>query len=98
MPGDDFGKAHVTIGGEPPADQRITDCWVLVAVMESGAEGVYSQTIGKHLHNFVATEPGMKDVLEDYLRERGSIEVARREGIRLEWRHFSPDGDPVEIT
>jgi hypothetical protein len=98
MPDDDLGLPHLSMGSEPPDDQRIEDAWILVAVTEAGGEGIYSQTIGKFLYNFVATEPGMKDALETYLRDRGSIEVARRMGIRLEWRPFAQDGEPVEIT
>lgn len=98
MPGEDGGQPHVTLGGEPPADQRVESCWVLVAVMPTGGEGVYSQELGEHMHNFVATEPGMKDMLEDHIRERGSVEVARRAGVRLEWRRMGQIGEGVEIT
>lgn len=98
MPSDDLGVPHIAIGAEPPDDQRIQSAWVLVAVTSTGGEGVYSQTVGKYMYNFIATEPEMKDTLEDYLRARGSIEVARKQGIRLEWRRMAWDCTAAEIT
>ena len=98
MGNDDLGVPHISLGEEPPDDQRINSAWVLVAITQSGGEGVYSQTVGRFLYNFIATEPGMKDTLEDYLRERGSIEIARQKGIRLEWRYFEFAGRAEEIT
>ena len=98
MGNDDFGIPHVSIGGLPPDGQTVDYVWVLVAVTPSGGEGVYSQTIGKYMYNFVVTEPAVKDRLEDHLREGGSIEVARRNGIKLIWRRFGTTEGEVEIT
>jgi hypothetical protein len=95
---DDFGTPHKSIGGLPPDDQTIDYVWVLIAVTKAGGEGVYSQTIGKYMYNFVVTDAPTKDQLEDHLREMGSIEVSRREGIKLVWRRLGSVEEEIEIT
>lgn len=98
MGNDDIGIPHVSIGDLPPDDQSVDYVWVLVTVTPAGGEGIYSQTIGKYMYNFVVTEPAIKDRLEDHLRDRGSIELARRDGIKLVWRRFGGVEEEVEIT
>lgn len=98
MGADDFGKPHKSIGGMPPVDQRVESVWVLVAIGPDGGEGIYSQTIGKYMYNFVVDDAALKDQLEDHLREQGSIEIARREKIKLIWRRFGGAEEEVEIT
>lgn len=94
---DDGGKPHITLGKTPDPDQRIEEVWVLVATTPEGGEGIYGQKIEDHMFNFVAENLPMKDALEDYLRQKGSVEAARRSGIKLEWVHFS-SGERTEIT
>lgn len=95
---DSGGLPHVTVGRPPESEERVERVWVLVAIHPDGGEGVYGQKIGDLLQNFVVSNLELKDRLEEYIRERGSVEAARREGIVLEWREMAIVGDSVRIT
>lgn len=89
---------RVIVQGQPPADQRVTEVWILVAITAEGGEGVYSQTIGQYMHTFVCTELAAKDILEDFLREGGTVQQMRESNVRLEWRLLGETTRVVEIT
>ena len=94
---DSGGAPHITLGQPPPAGQRIGALWVLVATMPNGGEGIYGQKIGDFMFNVVAETLELRDAIEQYLRQRGSVQTARREGITLEWVEFY-SGKRMEIT
>lgn len=96
--GEDGGLPHIRIGVPPAPDSRITDLYVLVATNENGGEGIYGASVGNYMVNFVAESVQVRDAMEDFLRGHGSIEVCRREGIKLEWVRFGITSDRVEIT
>lgn len=98
MNGEDGGKPHITIGELPTPEERVNDIWVLVCVMPDGGEGIYGQTVGQYMVNFIATDAAMKDAMETFLRESGSVEVCRRQERRLQWRQANVVGEPEIIT
>ena len=95
---DDGGSPHINVGTPPAPDDRVEKVFVLVARQPDGGEGVYGHKIGDNMYNFVTPDLGMKDMLETFLRERGTVEVCRREGIVLEWRTFEVVGESEVIT
>lgn len=95
---DDGGVPHISVGKPPRPEQRVEQVWVLVAIHPDGGEGIYGQKIGDLLQSFVVSDLELKDMLEDYLRGKGSVAVARREGIVLEWRQMALVGEAVQIT
>lgn len=98
MDQDSGGKPHITIGETPESEDRVTDLWVLVCTMPDGGEGVYGQTVGTFMVNFIATDLATKDAMESYLREHGTVEVCRRQERTLEWRHTVLPSEGEEIT
>lgn len=94
---EDGGLPHITLGKPPEPGRRVEKVYVLVATTAEGGEGVYGQKVGDFMVNFVAEDVAMKDALEDYLRNRGSVAAARRSGIKLEWVEFG-SGARTEIT
>lgn len=98
MDQDSGGKPHIAIGGMPEPEQRVDEVYVLVAITPEGGEGIYGHKISDSMYNFVTAELHMKDLLENYLREQGTIEVVRRKGMRLEWRVFHSLGQAEPIT
>lgn len=94
---EDGGKPHITIGDTPEAEDRVTELWILVCIMPDGGEGVYGQTVGDFMVNFIATDLATKDAMETYLREAGTFEVCRRQDRKLEWRKTTvpPEGELV---
>lgn len=94
---EDGGKPHITIGELPGVDERVDDLWILVCVMPDGGEGVYGQTVGTYMVNFIATDVAMKDAMEKFLRESGTIEVCRRQRRRLEWRRTTVSNEGAEV-
>lgn len=98
MNGEDGGKPHVTLGERPDPDQKVDGVWVLVAVQPDGGEGIYGAKIGEFIRTFCVHDLDVKDGAEKYLRGVGSIEVCRREGVKLEWRRMESVGEPEVIT
>lgn len=98
MDQDSGGKPHVTIGAMPSPEDRVSDLWVLVCVMPDGGEGIYGQSVpGFGMMNFIAAAPDVKDAMEQFIREAGSVEVCRRQNRRLEWRKTTvpPEGEVI---
>jgi hypothetical protein len=85
---EDGGRPHVHIGKLPEPDEKVDSLWVLVAINPDGGEGVYGQLVGDFWVNFAVADDETKEVLEQHLRSAGSVEVCKRDGIRLEWRRF----------
>jgi hypothetical protein len=98
MDQDSGGKPHINIGEDPDPDARVEEVHVLVATNPNGGEGIYGHKIGDNMYNFCTPELHMVDLLERFLREQGTVEVARREGIKLEWRTYQQVGESAEIT
>jgi hypothetical protein len=98
MDQDSGGKPHIHVGDPPDPDARVSEVYVLVAVQPDGGEGIYGHKIGDNMFNFVTAELMLKDLLEKFLREQGTVEVCRRDGLKLEWRTFTLTGEPEEIT
>lgn len=95
---DSGGNPHVNIGQDPDPDARVEEVYVLVATMADGGEGIYGHKIGDNMFNFVTSQVHMVDLLEKFIREKGTVEVCRREGVKLEWRTFRQVGESAEIT
>lgn len=95
---DSGGQPHINVGEDPAPDARVEEVYVLVATTPEGGEGIYGHKIGNNMHNFVTPEVHMVDLLEKFLREKGTVEVCRREGVKLEWRTFQQVGESAEIT
>lgn len=95
---EDGGSPHLMIGDLVPEDARVRQVYVLVATQPDGGEGIYAHRIGDHMFNFAVSELPLKEILERFIREKGSIEVCRREGIKLEWRTYFQVGAGEEIT
>lgn len=99
---DDYGVPHVHLDdavdslGAPEPDEKVDDLWCLVAVHPGGGEGIYGQNMPAQVDGvvlmvqFIGGE-SMKQVFDQMLVDQGTWEVARRDGIRLEWRHYTRD-------
>ncbi len=88
MPGEDGGSPHINVGGDPDPEMVIDEVFILIATHPNGGEGIYGHSIADNMHWFVAQDRALKDELERFLRDRGAIEVCRRQGVKLEWRRY----------
>lgn len=98
MDQDSGGKPHINVGKPLDPEDRVELVYVLVATDRNGGEGIYGHKINDNMHNFVTQYVDIRDALEKYLRDHGTVEVCRREGIKLEWRTFTQIGEAVQIT
>lgn len=85
---EDGGVPHLNIGGAPEPEEVIEEVFILIATHPNGGEGIYGHKIEGAVQMFVAQTPSLKDAMENFLRNRGSVEMCRREGVKLEWVRF----------
>lgn len=90
--GEDGGPAHLNIGVPPEPDEKIDYVWVLVIIHPGGGEGIYGQVMQGQPMNlmlpFIFQDDYMKEQYEKLLRDKGTLEVLRRDKKRVEWRRF----------
>lgn len=98
MDQDSGGKPHVRLGNSPEPEDRVESVHVLVAIQPDGGEGIYGHVIDETMFNFATSDLAMKDLLERFIREQGSVEVCRRDGIKLEWRIYREVTEVEEVT
>lgn len=91
-------EGHQLVGQPPQPGAEVNECWALIATHPNGGEGVYGHKVGSGWQQFVAWTPAMKDTMESFLRNRGTINNAREEGVKLEWRPFIVTNGSEEIT
>lgn len=89
MNNDSGGRPHISVSKPPEPETTLEEVFILIATHPNGGEGIYGHKIGENMHTFVAQDRGIKNQLEKFLRDRGSIEVCKRDGVKLEWRRFT---------
>lgn len=102
---DDYGTKHIFLDEsmgvpdpKPEDEARVEQLWVLVAVHDNEGEGIFGETVEGPLGipmliQFISSFESMKERFDEKLRQDGTAEVAKRDGVRLEWRRFSATGE-----